>query len=46
MPADGIVENYVDGMPIEEIADNFEIPREGVRNLLLWASARNPAIRL
>ncbi len=44
MPADGIVENYLSGSPIDEIADNFEIPEKGVRNLLLFASKQNPAI--
>ena len=41
MPAYAIVEIYV-----AEIADDFEIPEAGVRNLLLWAAERNPAIKL
>jgi uncharacterized protein (DUF433 family) len=46
MPADGIVENYRNGSPVEEIADNFEIPEEGVRDLLLYASKQNSAIKI
>ena len=44
-PADGIVENYLGGSPIDEIADNFEIAEADVRNLLLYAAEQNPAIQ-
>lgn len=46
MPADGVVENYLGGSPIDEIADNFEILEADIRDLLLYASKRNPAIQL
>jgi uncharacterized protein (DUF433 family) len=32
--ADSIVENYTDGSPVEEIADNFDIPEQTIRALL------------
>ena len=45
MPADGIVENYTDGMTAEEIAEVFELPADSVRALLAFAVARNPALK-
>ncbi len=46
MPADGIVENYVGGWPVEEIAYTFEIPEAITLGLLRYAAERNPAIHL
>ena len=46
MPADGIVENYQDGMTPEEIAEVFELDAESVRALLAFAIERNPALKL
>jgi uncharacterized protein (DUF433 family) len=40
MQADSIVENYVNGSPIEEISYNFEIPEETIRLVLEYASAK------
>ena len=40
MQADSIVENYEWGSPIEEIADNFEIPVETIRLVLEYAQAK------
>ncbi len=45
MPAQGIIENYVDGYTPDEIADLFQLPPEGVRALVAEAVARNPALR-
>ena len=45
MPAEGIVANYADGMSAEEIAEVFELPTEGVRDLLSYAAARHPALK-
>jgi uncharacterized protein (DUF433 family) len=39
MQADSVVENFVNGSPIEEIADNFEIPEETIRLVLEYAKA-------
>jgi uncharacterized protein (DUF433 family) len=36
--ADAIVENYEDGSPVEEIADNFDIPETTIRQLLSYAT--------
>jgi uncharacterized protein (DUF433 family) len=35
--ADSIVENFQDGSPIEEIADNFSIPSEMIEEILRFA---------
>ena len=43
MQADSIVENYESGSPIEEIADNFEIPEEAIRLVLEYAQAKQKA---
>ena len=37
---DSIVENYEGGSPVEEIADNFEIPEETIRLVLEYAKAK------
>jgi len=44
--ADSIVENYTDGSPVEEIADNFDIPEQTIRALLAYAAQKNPALKL
>ena len=36
--ADSILENYEGGAPIEEISDNFDIPEDTIRELLLFAA--------
>jgi uncharacterized protein (DUF433 family) len=46
MPADGIVLNYVDGSPIEEIFENFDIPVETIREILAYAAQQDPRIKL
>lgn len=45
MPAEGIVENYTDGMSADEIAEVFELPVQGVRDLLAYATSRHPMLR-
>lgn len=44
MPAYGILENFLSGSPPEEIAENFEIPEQGVRDILGYAALQNSAI--
>jgi uncharacterized protein (DUF433 family) len=46
MPADAILENYVDGMGADEIAEVFQLPVEGVRRLLAFAAKHDPALKL
>ena len=46
MPADGIVENFRDGMPADEIAEVFELPAIGVRLLLNYAIKQDPSLSL
>jgi uncharacterized protein (DUF433 family) len=46
MQADGIVENYVDGSPIDEISENFDIPEETIREVLAYAALQDPTIKL
>ena len=36
--ADSIVENYESGSPLEEIADNFDIPDDIIRAVLSYAA--------
>jgi uncharacterized protein (DUF433 family) len=38
--ADSIIENYQDGSPVEEIADNFDIPEATIRELLAYAASQ------
>jgi len=45
MPADAIVENYLDGLPAEEIAEVFELPADSVRALLNYAVEYNPSLK-
>jgi hypothetical protein len=40
MPADGIVVNYVDGSPVEETSENFDIPEKTIREVLAYAAGR------
>jgi hypothetical protein len=42
MQADSIVENYVCGMPADELAKVFDLPADSVRALLAYAQKRNP----
>ena len=45
MPAEGIVGNHADGMSADEIAEVFELPAQGVRDLLAYAATRHPALK-
>lgn len=45
MPVDVVVENYVDGLPPEEIAEVFELPADSVRFLLAYAVKHNPSLK-
>jgi len=38
--ADAIVENFEDGSPVEEIAENFAIPESTIRDILSFAATR------
>jgi len=44
--ADSIVENFEDGSTVEEIADDFDIPQEVIREVLAYAIRQDPSIRL
>jgi uncharacterized protein (DUF433 family) len=46
MQADSVVENYEDGSPVEEIADNFYIPGTIVHELIAYAARQDPSIKL
>ena len=35
--ADSIVENYESGSPVEEISENFAIPEDTIRAVLIYA---------
>jgi uncharacterized protein (DUF433 family) len=45
MAAGAILENYVDGLPAEEIAEAFELPADSVLALVAYAEQRNPAFK-
>ncbi len=45
MQADSIVQNYQSGSPVEEIAENFEIPENSIRVLLAYAARKKPALQ-
>ena len=45
MSAEGIVANFADGMSAAEIAAVFELPVQGVRNLLGYAALRHPMLK-
>ena len=45
MPADAILENYLDGLPADEISDVFELPVEPVRQLLAYACQHVPSVQ-
>lgn len=45
MPADAIVENYTSGLVVNEIAEVFQLPAEGVRRLLAYAVKQNPTLK-
>jgi uncharacterized protein (DUF433 family) len=38
--ADSIVENFEDGSPVEEIAENFAIPESAIREILAYAVSK------
>ncbi len=46
LQADSVVENYEDGSPVEEIADNFDIPERVVREILIFAAAHGRHLEL
>jgi uncharacterized protein (DUF433 family) len=43
--ADSIVENFEDGSTVEEIADDFDIPEDIIREVLAYAAQHNPEIK-
>ncbi len=43
--ADSIVENFEDGSPVEEIAENFAISEETVRQVLLHAASQRQTLK-
>ncbi len=45
MPADAILENYISGLPADEIAEVFQLPTDDVRSLLEYAVRQIPAIQ-
>ncbi len=45
MPAEGIVANYADSMSAADIAEVFQLPAQGVRDLLNYAESRLPMLK-
>jgi uncharacterized protein (DUF433 family) len=44
--ADAIVENFEDGSPIEEIAENFAIPESTIREILAFAATKQRQLQV
>ena len=44
--ADSICENYEDGSPVEEIAENFAISESTIRELLAYAASKQKQAQL
>jgi len=40
LPADTVLSNYEAGSPVEEIADNFDMPEQTIRELLNYAAKK------
>ena len=38
LPADTVLSNFEAGSPVDEIADNFDMPEQTIRDLLLYAA--------
>lgn len=45
LPADTVVSNYRAGSPVDEIADNFDVPVRTVRALLSFARKQQPQLK-
>ncbi len=39
LPADTVLRNYEAGSSVEEIADNFGVPEQSIRQLLMYAAS-------
>lgn len=46
MPADAIVDNFDYGVPVAEIAEQFEIPPDRIEAILTYAKSHRVAHRL
>ena len=46
LPVDVIVENYLSGSPVEEIEENFGVPKATILAVLRYAAQRDPDIEL
>jgi uncharacterized protein (DUF433 family) len=44
--ADSIVENYLSGSPVEEIAENFRVAPDVIRKVLAFAKLQLPQLQL
>jgi uncharacterized protein (DUF433 family) len=40
MFADGVLDNYLDGLTVDEIVDSYGVRREAVESILAFASAK------
>ena len=38
LPVDTVLSNYEAGSPVEEISDNFDMPKQTIRDLLTYAT--------
>ncbi len=40
LPADTVLENYEGGSPVEEISENFDVPEDTIREILIYAATK------
>ncbi len=46
LPADTVLSNFEAGSPVDEIADNFDMPEQTIRDLLTYAANRQSQSQL
>ncbi len=45
LPADTVLSNYKAGSPVEEIADNFDMPEQTILELLSYAAKKQKQLQ-
>ncbi len=45
LPADTVLSNFESGSPVDEIADNFDMPEQTIRDLLIYAADKQKQLQ-
>ena len=45
LPADTVLSNFEAGSPVDEIADNFDMPEQAIRDLLHYAANKRKQLQ-